>query len=182
MLHRNAIITQPSPCISAASQLCLLSSCLQHQCGIIIGTFILASTTVQAQDFQSEWQLYTACAPVNLHIRYHSHNEGKLQLYERTIATTVRSRLRAARIYTDSTSTPLLAVTVKVFGNAFSFQFTLIQLLLNLVTNTEGTGATWTVDDVGTHGYRAEYILQAISETTDLFIDEYLAVNEPACK
>ena len=150
---------------------------------IIIGAFMFASATVQAQESQAKFQLYTACAPVDLSVGYSPLDEGNLRLDESTIATAVRSRLRSARIYTNKPD-PLVSLTVSVYvtGNAYNIQFNFIQVLWNPVTKTAGAAITWIDGNSGTHGYDEGYILEVIRRLVDRFIDEYLEVNDSACE
>ena len=40
---------------------------------------------------------------------------------------------------------------------------------------------TWVTGSTGTHGGDGTYVLSAIRQHMDEFLDEYLRVNEPAC-
>ncbi len=106
----------------------------------------------------------------------------ELRLNESTIATTVRSRLRAARIYSSSESLPVLAVNVGIIKQAFSIELNLVQSLWNPITESYGFAITWNSGNHGAHGYEGTYVLQIVGQYIDQFIDEYLAVNESACE
>ncbi len=45
----------------------------------------------------------------------------------------------------------------------------------------EQNAATWETGSLGTHGGDAGFILQAVAEHTDKFVNEYLRVNDEAC-
>ena len=156
---------------------------------IIIGTFLLATVSVQAQDFAVtedrllRFELYTACAPVRLFVRSLPPPAADIGLTKQAITATVRSRLRGARIYTaEESGLPELDVGVNVLGLAFSISFQLHKAMLDLETDIIGTAVTWQNRGTGTHGRDSGYILQGIGRYTDEFIDQYLAVNESACE
>ena len=117
-------------------------------------------------------------------------------LTEKSIETTVRSRLRSAKIYDDIQSSldkPFLFVNASVFSLAFHVRIELNQPLTKpAITNPDTEqevspeitryAPTWQTASLGTHGSNAGYILQAIATSTDEFIDEYLRVNETICE
>lgn len=153
---------------------------------IIIAVFMLTCAGVRAQDSEDDpsnrFQFYTNCASVYLVVEYSEEDAARLRLTESMIATTTRSRLRAARIYTDSRPDPILSVTVNVMETVFTISFAFIRFLYNPVTDTSGGAITWVDGSFGTHGYDAGYILQSVDQITARFIDQYLAVNESACE
>ena len=104
-------------------------------------------------------------------------------LTKKDIATTVRSRLRGARIYTSEPNyVPYLYVNVNVLGNAFDINVTLNKFVSDLETDLIYPASTWKAGGIGTHGKDSGYILQEIGQYMDRFIDEYLAINESACE
>lgn len=156
---------------------------------MIIGALMLASASVQAQDGTAQqydrFRLYTSCAPLELVVESLHPSAADIRLTEGDIITTVRSRLRGARIYTAK-NTRLgdlyLYVNIAVVGLAFSISVQLKQTVLNPVLDTYGTATTWSTGSIGTHGTDAGYILQSLGQHADRFVDEYLAVNESACE
>ena len=154
---------------------------------IIIGALLFASATVQAQDAESEldrFRLYTGCAPVSLLVEGLPIKATEIGLFKDDILTTVRSRLRGARIYSSNPEhTPYLYVNVNVVGHAFSIKIALEKYVTDLETELIFPAQTWQSGITGTYGGQGSgYILQSIGQTMDLFIDEYLAVNESACE
>ena len=156
---------------------------------VIIGAFMLATTSVQAQDSRAElereisrFQLYTACSPVYLLVEGLPPDAAEIGLTEDAISTTIRSRLRAARIYTAEMEGLRLYVNVNVVGPAFSYGLELDRVLLDSEHGTRGLATTWDRGGVGTHGKDPGYILQSLGQVIDIFIDEYLAVNESTCE
>ena len=104
-----------------------------------------------------------------------------VELTRERIETLAESRLRAARLYTETQIVPYLRIGVQVVGPAFSFSVHYNKQLHDPVSDTSFASTTWTNDRTGTHGGGAGYILQVLSEAVDLFVLEYLRVNEDAC-
>ena len=158
----------------------------------IIAALMLASASVQAQDSQAEFvqqqfrfQFYTTCAPVHLNVLDVDVEAEAWGLTKDAITTTVRSRLRAARIYTSEVRLPSLNVEVAVLKHAFSLRFSLMRILDDPEYVTRGFGYTWFDNRMGIHTedhQGSNFILQEVGHLTDQFIDQYLAVNESACK
>ena len=128
---------------------------------------MLACAGCQAQNQQdglddrlAQFQFFTACAPVYLAVSYSEQGATMLRLTDNIIATTVHSRLRGARIYTDSANLPAISVRATVVGTAFHVNFQLVRFLYNPLTDTSHGASTWTDYFVGVHGYDAGYILQ----------------------
>ena len=101
------------------------------------------------------------------------------------IEIAVRSRLRAARIYSEDyseTAWSFLYVTVNLFGPAFSINVNYKKDVKDLATMLEHRATTWNTGSVGTHGREPNFILSSVAQYADEFIDEYLRVNAGACK
>ena len=152
---------------------------------LVLGVFLLASASVQAQNDQQfeRFQLYTGCQPVHLVVIDLSSDALNVGLTKSSILTTVRSRLRGARIYSSEAGTPSLLVSVHVVGLAFNITLDLVKYVTDTRTDLSYPAVTWQGTKVtGTHGGESTYILQSIGPLVDTFIDGYLAVNESACK
>lgn len=123
-----------------------------------------------------------------------SEDAEKIGLTRESIETTVRSRLRGARIYNEELGSELafLFVHVDVFSNAFNIRlefnkfvsFMPIMNHLGTIVHPGGrsTVSTWDTGGMGTHGNNPQFILQTLGQYTDIFIDEYLHVNEKVCE
>lgn len=74
------------------------------------------------------------------------------------------------------------AVNVHVVGRAFSGFVEYNKIVTDHATGEANAAATWSTNGTGTHGGDAGYILSAIAGYMDSFIDEYLRVNEDACR
>ena len=126
------------------------------------------------------FRLWDNCQPMDLIVASTSKDTNDLRLTKETIATAVRSRLRAARLY-DTSALPFVRVYVQIVGSAFSTDFRYYKMVKDLASGHENAATSWSRGSTGTHGRDSSYILSAISEHTDEFIDEYLRVNEEAC-
>ena len=145
---------------------------------------------------------WTECSPLRLIVLIGDPEEAaRIGLTEEAITTAVRSRLRAARLYTDTSNpeVPRLVILVRVVnskivtGGAFNIDMALNKprydplsghsfpagpgSLLRLLTNSHST-------DLGLHSGDSTglaFILSAIGQKMDGFLDAYLRVNESAC-
>lgn len=147
---------------------------------------VLFALNVYAQDEPAysldDFQLLTFCQPTELIVEDLSQDAAQIGLTKNSIETLVRSRLRAARIYTENYIGQHLYVNVNVVGPAFNVHLAFSKLLKDAFTQEVYKAATWYKGSTGTHGRDHQYIKGAISEFTDQFIDEYLRVNADHCK
>ncbi len=169
--------------------------------GVMLAGPLSAAEKVSSHDL---FQLWNNCGPINMLVANLSADADKIGLRKEDIETTVRSRLRAARIYLVIPE-PYLVAHVSVVGHAFSvdvefkrtvrvpFRKAPPKVLLNNLTVFQtsvpleylvplGHAATWEIGVTGTHGNSPEYILSSVAKFTDRFIDEYLRVNAVACQ
>lgn len=155
----------------------------------ILAMFLLPLSFAHGQEVSDydRFDLGNDCRPVKLVVEGLQTNAAEFNLREEDIETTVRSRLRGARIYTentlypDGTVTPYLYVNVNTVGSAFNINIQLNKWVSDPASNQEGLAATWGTNLTGTHGNDLNYILSSVARITDIFIDEYLRVNEAAC-
>ena len=126
------------------------------------------------------FKLWDNCQAMDLIVVSTSKDTADIRLAEETIATTVRSRLRAARLY-DASALPFVRVYVQIVGSAFRTDLRYYKMVKDLASSHENAATSWSTGSTGTHGRDSGYILSTVSEHTDEFIDEYLRVNEEAC-
>ena len=132
--------------------------------------------------------LWNACKPIHLVVEHTGDDAVRMGLTQRAIATTVRSRLRATRLYGSSGgggsgSNPSLYVNVSTVGNrgaGFNVNLGFLKYVSDPISGEEGHATTWHRGVVG-QSRDVGYILSGVSQLADEFIDEYLRVNEPAC-
>ena len=146
-------------------------------------------------------RLLTGCQPVYLDLELEDDKRSTDLTVDR-IRTMAESRLRASRLLADEHSDVTLDVSVWVIGPAFYGNVSITQPVYLSLGNTwpnpllrfvheppspiELPGAfyyatTWNHHSLGTHSGDGGHILQALSESIDAFITEYLRVNEAAC-
>jgi len=135
------------------------------------------------------------------------NNDTSVELAEGTIETLVRSRLRAARLFSDLTfedwlgesmkrklnnqptedlpSPPrtTLGVGIHIVGQAYDIELEYLKdQMIDPITGSMYPLTTWESGSLGTHGDDPNFILSHLSQMTDKFIDEYLRINADACK
>ena len=112
----------------------------------------------------------------------YSEEAKKIGLTKKSLLTAVRSRLRAARLYSEKEVYPplLLGVVVTVGeGGLFNVAVELHKYLRDDLNEIDGRwrSVTWRSGSFGTHGGSASYIISTLSEHMDTFLDEYLRVK-----
>ena len=160
--------------------------------GGVVAALLATVTPMHADDVQDRinlgrFQLWHACQPIDLLVESPDDDEVKMGLTRESITTTVRSRLRAARLYRESTRpSPYLYVVINALprdrggDTAFSVRLEFRKHFFDRISYRAGSASTW---DTGAVGWGdAAYILSGVSQLMDEFIDEYLRVNESACQ
>ena len=151
---------------------------------ILLGILLTAST-VQAQAIsdRDRFKLFNACRPMKLVVENLTPDAQAVGLTRERIQLAVESRLRAARLYTESTekaNDTYLYVYIHVVGHAFTIIVSYYKLVTDLVNNSNGLATTWIAEGTGT-SEDAGFIIQGLSGHLDEFLAGYLRVNEPAC-
>lgn len=126
------------------------------------------------------FQLWNACNPMGIVVAL-GKNVAEIGLTEKAVETATRSRLRSARLYDDDRTSPWLAVVLEVAGTGFIIEIEYFKRVHDLYGNP-GYATSWSFGGAGTHGNSSVLVLGGISQYVDQFIDEYLRVNEDACK
>lgn len=138
----------------------------------------------------SDWdrfQLWNECRPVELFVNFEgdtAKDADDFGVTKRAVEVAVRSRLRAARLYTEDQNKAALSsvlVTVDIFDSAYGTHFEYRKFMRDLATEVASTASSWSTRVIGTHGRDATYVLDTVAQDTDTFIDEYLRVNADAC-
>ena len=154
---------------------------------VLAAAFLLttASASADAVSDQDRFQLWNDCRPMRLVVEGMPDDAAAIGLTEDAITVAARSRLRAARIYTEAGSEAewsYLYINVNVFGPAYGIVVRYYKYVSDLATMLERAAATWVSGSTGTHGRNPTYIPSNVAGHIDKFIDEYLRVNEDACK
>ena len=172
-------------------------------CASIIASGALAqepeSEVVQPSESEMFW-LYTHCQPVDFTIILDDEVTELFGAKGKALAeAAVESRLRAAKLYVSEGSYyagPRLIIEIDVVGAAFSIHLELYQTLYNfirdgvpdftiiqggLVLPNVGRASTWSLSILGIHAGDATFIRSQLSGPIDVFLANYLRVNETAC-
>ena len=135
-------------------------------------------------DDADRFQLCNSCRPMELVVEGLNNDAKKIGLTEERLKVAAESRLRAARLYTDSWSAAsgaFLYINVNAFRNSFSLLVQYNKRLIDPVSGETSASGTWSSGTVGGHGGDPGYIGQSLSERLDKFLVEYLRVNEKDC-
>ena len=142
-----------------------------------------ASASASEVSDQDRFQLWNECRAMTLVVERLPEDATTIGLTKDSIEVAVRSRLRAARLYTeDYAEAAWLYAKVSVVGPAFSTALEYWKVVRDLATGLEIQTTTWDTGATGTHGRDSSYILGSVAQSVDSFIDEYLRVNADACK
>lgn len=127
------------------------------------------------------FKLWNRCKPVRLLVESMKEDAQDIGLTKEMVEVAVRSRLRGAKLY-DAKTLHYLYVNVNVVSNAFSLDLELTKVVYDSVSRQSSYAATWGIGSAGIHERTgADFILSAVAQKTDWFIDEYLRVNADAC-
>ena len=137
--------------------------------------------TADYLDPHEAFQLWTGCEPVGLYVIL-DMDDTEIDLTEEEIERAARSRLRSARLYDKEAEALNLFVIVNVFDVAFTTDVEFEKSLSDLrFSEEEWWGVTWATGYIGVHGDLSNYILSAVSQSMDEFLDDYLRVNADSC-
>ncbi len=147
---------------------------------LIAPTALGQDVSLSADERFERFELWDSCRAMNMLVEELSRDSSEIGLTKQDIEIAVRSRLRSARMYSDD-SISYLYVAVNIVAQAFDISFFYRKVVRDLSSGETLPATTWQIGSTGNHGQSSEYILSAISQHTDRFIDEYLRVNEEAC-
>ena len=158
---------------------------------LLIPIVVWAATSSFAlgDDRFKRFQLWNQCQAVFLGVDV-SVSDG-LGLAEAQVTTAARSRLRAARMYIDSSDAQILypEFRVSIFdvdivherkALAVAIRADFRKILEDHLSNEHNYATTWTRGVVIAYS-DSPYIISVVSQIMDEFIDEYLEVNDVAC-
>ena len=153
--------------------------------GLVLGLLLAVPLPARAQDESlGRFELFTQCDAMRLWVGLTDENGDLDNLTIGRIEQAVRSRLRAARLFRE-TSSYVLSAQVLVVGRAFSIDLSFFKPLHDSVSDVWGFAITWHQNFAGTYGSGgadgAGFVISSISQVMDGFLDEYLRVNEAAC-
>ena len=140
-----------------------------------------ASTSAGEVSDYDRFRLWNACSPMGLLVERQSDDATAIGLTMEAIEVAVRSRLRAARLYSDDAWSHLY-VNVNVIRSVYGTNVEYYKSVMDIATMLERRAPTWETDAVGMHGQDPNFILSSVVQHADAFIDEYLRVNADSCK
>ena len=129
----------------------------------------------------SRFLVYNDCGPMRLLVEGVDEDATKIGLTKEALQAAAESRLRAARLY-DRDADPYLYISVNVVGPAFGVGVEFNKYVFDYASEHSFLAATWNSRSAGTHGGDAGYLVSSISQHLDIFLVEYLRVNEEACE
>ena len=142
--------------------------------------FPLAVAKQSIEDYELFW-LWNGCQPITIDVRV-SLGESNLDITEVGVTTLVRSRLRAARLYIDRGHAPALRVGAGFTEKAQAINVEFVKYAVDPAADAGAWTVTWRDGVYGQHGGSVPRIRSEIGRMVDGFIDDYLRVNEAACK
>ena len=149
---------------------------------VLMGGLLVCSTvgvTGPRYSILEGFWLGNECEPIGLLVEPVGQAETRMGLTQQRIITTVRSRLRAARLYQERIG-PYLYVNIQVVGSAFSVRLAFNKPLSDSVSGEKNLAVTWDRQSLG-QADDGDYVIARLSRLTDMFIDNYLRVNKQAC-
>ena len=146
---------------------------------LIAGPVWASEAPVYTAETMERGELWAECRKVQLHAEI---GDNELGLYKDAVETTVRSRLRGARIYSGDGWGVLWVFVDVVDAGAFSVRIHYKKPALDIISKEYYLPISYFVGAIGMHGDDASFILSSVSQYTDEFIDEYLRVNAEACE
>ncbi len=133
------------------------------------------------QDRLDRFELLNDCQHIDLLVTLQTSDSANIDLAEDDIVTAVRSRLKSARLYGETSTYGLLQVFVHVVGNGYTIDVDFHKPVVDVISAESMLANTWSVGSTGTHGGDGGYVLSFVSRHVDKFIDELLRVNAEAC-
>jgi len=130
------------------------------------------------------FRLCNVCRPMDLVVEGLDRKATDIGLTEDRLRIAAESRLRSARLYTDShteSNGAFLYINAGVVGRAWSLHVRYVKHLSDPVTGETSLAPAWQEGVFGTHSGDPGYIIQSLSEELDKFLVEYLRVNEKDC-
>ncbi len=148
--------------------------------------FLVVPSRTEAVTGSDRFALWDDCRPMGLVVGGLINDAADIGLKEEDISVAARSRLRAARLYTaeifDWPPPSELYINVNIVGQGFGIIVQYRKWVTDNISGEQGFAATWFSGSNGTHGRDSGFVVSGVSQLTDSFIDEYLRVNEDACK
>ena len=144
----------------------------------VLGTAQASEMTLEER--LARFDLFNDCRPMYVAMETLPLDAKQIGLTEYSLRAAIEGRLRTARLFDDEAS-PFLYLNVHVVGRAFSITLSYIKGVCDPASAECFGASTWERRTTGTHGNDAGSIRSSVSEKMDIFILEYMRVNEEAC-
>ena len=130
-----------------------------------------------------QFNLFTQCSRMDTVIEIQRSNSTSTQSVptQDEVRRAVTSRLRSARLFDDVATSPILYVGISIVGAAYNVTVQFYKSLMDSYSGLTLLASSWDIRYTGTHGNHSSYIISDLGQALDLFIDEYLRVNEKDC-
>lgn len=159
---------------------------------VAVMLFPVAAAGQELRDFPTaatdaehdRFALYTGCMAIYAGGLVEDDDDGMAHLSADAVSRAVTSRVRGARLYAEPPSPVggVLEVYVHVASRSVAITTEFSKVLRDPLSRLRYTATTWTRAATGLHGRDAGFVLGAVSQQLDTFIDEYLRVNAAACE
>lgn len=147
-------------------------------CFVIV---VVVSTTADDVSVKKDrFALWNECETMDLVVEDPTEDYREIGLTRDSLTVAARSRLRSARLYKAESNT-YLYINVLIVGQAFKYDVSFNKFLYDVISGEFGWAQTWRKGGGGTHGGDASFVLSQVSQKVDMFLDEYLRINEEAC-
>ena len=127
------------------------------------------------------FKLFAECRPMDLVVEGLPSAAAEIGLTKESIRAAAESRLRATRLFSPE-SKQYLYINVNMGSAAFSLSVEYYKTVYDPLSGLSFSTPTWNSGATATHGRQSDYILSTLSRNLDLFLVEYLRVNEEACE
>ena len=148
--------------------------------GLMLLTGCIGSSANAEISSYDKFRLWNECSGVDLLIEHLSEDELSIGLSEESIESTIRSRLRSARIFNED-HYDYIYVQIGVLDSAWTVNMELRKIVRDMSSEEMNSAQTWSNGRIGTHANDHQYILGSLATMTDQFVDEYFRVNDSAC-
>ena len=152
----------------------------------ILALLMLAAPCIAQTDdpeLIKRFQLFANCRPMRVFVVV-ALDRATFDDLESQMRAVVEKRMKAARLLaTEHVPIPALYVEIDGWqGYAFNVKLAFRKWLYDPISNTTWLGAAWLSSGIGmTDGTNPDPIFTAVNRHMDLFLEQYMRVNQEAC-
>ena len=150
---------------------------------ILSGALLASPVSASFEEDRDRFDLWTECAGVDFLVETMDEDAAAFGLSTERVEGVAGSRLRAAGIHDDGSRENWLYLRVTVFDFSYVVEVGFQKRLLDEGTGLGMTASTWSRVGLGlSRSMEGDHVMGMVSEFLDTFIDDYLRVNEAACR